>query len=179
MGLKSRRAAATASATAPRGVREPDEVRSALSGLHRLIYTSEAREPGTGSDGAVTDADVVASASSHRNSALGLSGVLVAVQGHFVQILEGPSSDLEMVFEKICRDMRHRAVQLIDFAPATHRQFEAWGMVALDARRAADAEPYEDLFASIIGGMAPAAIVSDVRQFLDEHLSTSRSAGAG
>ena len=150
---------------------EADEVCSVLSGLHRLIYTSESREPGGAIELAPMPVDAIAAAAAKRNASLGLSGVLVAVRGHFVQILEGEAANLEIVFESICRDMRHRTISLIDFAPATERRFETWGMVSLDAGRMADPERYEDLFASILGGMAPAAIVSDVRQFLDDFLT--------
>ncbi len=151
-------------------VPQPDrmDTRPWPTGLHRLIYTSEAWSPGEPEDGPHTSPREVAIQSGSRNAAQGLSGVLVFVQGHFIQILEGEVVVLEAVFERICRDMRHRALTLVDFSPATERLFEGWDMVPLDARLMDNPEPYEDLFMSIRGGMAPATIVRVVQGFLHE-----------
>ncbi len=52
--------------------------------------------------------------------------------GVFVQLLEGESGAIERVFERICRDPRHRRLMLLDFSPADRRAFGEWNMVAFE-----------------------------------------------
>lgn len=137
-------------------------------GLHRLIYTSEALSPGSKSDAPTMSAQEIAKASGSKNATRGLSGILISVQNHFIQVLEGEAAELEATFESICRDMRHRDLRLIDFCPAAERYFHGWEMVPLDAKFVDDPESLEDFFLAIRSGMAPASILLKVREFLDE-----------
>jgi Sensors of blue-light using FAD len=61
-----------------------------------------------------------------------VTGALMFAGGVFVQMLEGEAADVEVVFERICRDMRHRRLVLLDFSSADERMFEGWGMVAFE-----------------------------------------------
>ena len=151
-----------------RGPQPASQGRAAPDDLHRLIYTSEASPPGAAEDGPSPGVREIADDAARRNATCGISGALIAVRGHFIQILEGDRDALETVFERICRDMRHRALTLVDYSPAAERLFSGWDMVSLDASLMDDPEPFEDLFLSIRGGMAPATIVREVRGVLDE-----------
>lgn len=100
--------------------------------VFRLIYRSEDRlPPGTGHVEALA---AIVEAAGHRNRQLGITGVLVHRPGRFLQVLEGPAPALEQVFERICRDIRHGGIALMEFAPVDHQRFEDWTMVLSDAR---------------------------------------------
>ncbi|EOG5376009.1 diguanylate phosphodiesterase [Cronobacter turicensis] len=69
-----------------------------------------------------------------RNAAMQVSGILVFDGYQFLQVLEGPLSSVDALFERISRDERHDfIVELMrDYAP--HRHFENVGMALFDLR---------------------------------------------
>lgn len=69
-----------------------------------------------------------------RNTALQVTGVLLFDGRQFLQVLEGPISAVNAVFERINKDVRHaHVVELMrDFAP--HRRFLDQGLVLFDLR---------------------------------------------
>jgi hypothetical protein len=67
--------------------------------------------------------------SSTRNiPASGITGVLVATETHFLQILKGEFEAINETLERISRDTRHERVQLIRFSQIRKRQFNDWAM---------------------------------------------------
>jgi hypothetical protein len=52
----------------------------------------------------------IVAAARTRNEAIGVTGHLLRLSGHFVQVLEGPHADVEAVFGRISRDLRHRSI---------------------------------------------------------------------
>ena len=66
--------------------------------------------------------------STRNNPANGITGVLVASETHFLQVLEGEFEALNETFERISRDARHDKVQLISFTEAEERIFADWAM---------------------------------------------------
>mgnify|MGYP001828790426 FL=1 len=91
--------------------------------LNLLIYKSRCK-------GLVTW-DVVNSilASSEQNNPDdGITGVLVATETHFLQVLEGEFEAVNAAFERIARDTRHDTLQLISFTDIKERKFSDWGM---------------------------------------------------
>jgi hypothetical protein len=99
--------------------------------LYRLLYRSEM----TMSDAAGAPDEQVAQivqAASVSNSRDNLSGAIIASGGVFIQALEGPLPALEATFERICTDLRHKRVRLIEFAAAEERVFSEWRMVRVD-----------------------------------------------
>ena len=106
--------------------------------LVRLLYRSDSEL--TGSDHAVREAAlVIAEASAASNARVGVTGALMFIGGAFVQVLEGEGPAVECVFERICRDTRHRRVALHDFSPIEERLFAARDMVAFEGDQAARA----------------------------------------
>lgn len=75
--------------------------------IERLAYVSRA------ADGLAT-ADVydLIRISVNRNSRCGLTGGLVALDGHFLQVLEGDSHHLAQRYRAIAADPRHRDIEL-------------------------------------------------------------------
>jgi len=91
--------------------------------LNSMIYKSRCK--------GLVNWDVVNSilASSTRNNAEnGITGVLVATETHFLQVLEGEFEALNAAFERIARDTRHNTVQLISFTEIEERKFGEWAM---------------------------------------------------
>lgn len=97
----------------------------------RLLYRSDSEL--SGSDRAVREAAfAIADAARGRNDAEGVSGALMFVGGVFVQLLEGDAPAVETVFERICRDPRHRRLTLLDYSQVDSLAFGGWGMVAFE-----------------------------------------------
>jgi len=70
----------------------------------------------------------ILASSSRKNPADHLTGVLVATETHFLQVLEGEFETLNATLERISRDTRHEKVQLISFAEIEERKFGEWAM---------------------------------------------------
>jgi hypothetical protein len=86
--------------------------------FERLIYVSEAA-PGVGA----RDAYDIIRIAHNRNSQAGLTGALVFIDGHFVQVLEGDSFHLRQRFARIAADPRHVNVQLREWVAIVDRMF--------------------------------------------------------
>ena len=50
-------------------------------------------------------------ASRLHNEGKNITGLLLYCEGQFIQVLEGARSDVDSLFERICVDTRHKAVQ--------------------------------------------------------------------
>lgn len=99
--------------------------------LVRLLYRSDSEL--TGSDRAVREAAfAIADASHVNNTRVEVSGALMFAGGVFVQLLEGESAAVERVFERICCDVRHRRLLLLDCSTIEKRVFGDRGMVAFE-----------------------------------------------
>jgi PAS domain S-box-containing protein len=104
---------------------------SNLSGDHsltRLVYVSRAsvlmrnkfRE----------QVESIVNLSERNNTALGVTGILIAHQGWFVQALEGSHDDVLNLYARIAEDPWHEDVRTVAVEPITERRFESWGMCA-------------------------------------------------
>jgi hypothetical protein len=75
------------------------------------------------------------------NEDMGISGKLVAVAGHFFQIIEGDEEHVSVVFEKIKRDRRHQNIRIVASRNTNYREFGDWTMgfsQLLDAQQKGD-----------------------------------------
>lgn len=73
----------------------------------RLVYVSQAA-PGLGA----RDTYDIIRVATNRNSQLGLTGALVFLDGHFVQLLEGQPHQVQARFARIAQDPRHHGLSL-------------------------------------------------------------------
>ena len=99
-----------------------------MAALYRLIYASRIA-PVCHDDLKPALMDIVTRAIS-RNRAAGISGLLVAHRGWFVQALEGCKPGVEALFEKIAADPRHHHALPVMAGPVETRLFEPWSMGA-------------------------------------------------
>ena len=100
------------------------------SSLLRLVYVSRAA---TAVDTQVLNA--ILSVSQERNETLGVTGVLCSGRGHFVQVLEGPESDVLNVYASILKDARHRDAALLSISLVSSRAFPTWSMGHIEGER--------------------------------------------
>jgi len=94
--------------------------------MYRLIYKSRANRR--------IDWDFVnelIDASEANNEEAGITGVLLASNTHFLQVLEGGFDEINRLFLRIARDSRHEDVQLISFGCVESRLFGGWAMHAI------------------------------------------------
>ena len=84
------------------------------------------------------------------NAARQLTGMLLYVDHHFFQVLEGRVAAVDTVFEHICRDSRHTRVTRIIHEPIFERDFSEWtmGFAQLDARELAAHAGINDFFSA-------------------------------
>ena len=144
--------------------------------LGRLLYTSRcAQKPG----GQYTAPDVeeIVAASAERNRAACLTGSLIRVDGHFIQVLEGPPVEIERTFERICCDFRHEDIKLIELSPIEARLFEDWNMACLSADEDTSISLREDLHElRFIVGVNAREALRKMRELLETHSAAHCSA---
>jgi hypothetical protein len=88
-----------------------------------LIYVSEARvafKP--------KDLHELLTKARLNNEALGVTGVLLYVDGFFFQVLEGDEGVVQTLYEKILADVRHTRVSKLIAEPIEEPDFADWSM---------------------------------------------------
>ena len=93
---------------------------------YRLIYSSEAA-PGLAS----AELEKMLEESRVRNQVYGITGVLLFVDGAFLQILEGAKEDVLGLMERIERDPRHSGIKVFYEEEVDERAFASWSMAYL------------------------------------------------
>ncbi len=63
-----------------------------------------------------------------KNRRLAITGVLLLIQGKFIQYIEGYEEDIDHVYEKIKADTRHNDLLLLDSGYINKRQYTNWSM---------------------------------------------------
>lgn len=64
-----------------------------------------------------------------RNTSMGITGALIFENNLFGQVIEGPNTQIEDLWEKIQKDTRHKNIRLIGSRPIERRSFSKWTMV--------------------------------------------------
>jgi len=96
--------------------------------LHRMIYYSR-QTPAVTQD---LDAQVrkIIQVSIANNRADDITGLLLTVQGFFVQALEGSPKAVQTAYGRILNDTRHIDAAVISAGAAERRLFSDWNMCA-------------------------------------------------
>jgi len=96
--------------------------------LHRIVYYSRQTEA------VVADLDQqvrkIIQRSIHNNRIDDVTGLLITIQGCFLQALEGPANAVRTTYGRILDDDRHKGVTVIHAGPAEQRLFGDWNMCA-------------------------------------------------
>ena len=96
--------------------------------LYRLYYRSS-QTPSIVSDLDSVVQQIVKS-SIRNNKDDGLTGLLLTIQGCFLQTLEGPVDSVRNTYARISCDRRHRDPHIIFQGPVEKRLFSDWNMCA-------------------------------------------------
>ncbi len=94
----------------------------------RLIYKSVSKDEFVSNE----TVESISQKGAINNSKKGISGLLILTGNHFLQVLEGPETAVNELFQKICLDDRHQQIKLINYDLITQRQFEVWSMRLVD-----------------------------------------------
>lgn len=72
--------------------------------------------------------DEILVSSRQKNARIGVTGMLVHMDGCFIQALEGEAAVLDPLVARIVEDRRHRDFVVIARYPIAERQFPHWSM---------------------------------------------------
>lgn len=95
------------------------------SQLHRLVYVSKAVE---GSDVDLWTLTSILYAAQRNNRQNGISGLLLAHDGYFCQVLEGSRTAVDGLMAILAEDPRHTDLTVLCDQPLSEREFESWSM---------------------------------------------------
>jgi len=93
--------------------------------MFRFIYTSTLTVPMN-----ETLLDDIVTVAVRNNKRIDITGILLFVEGQFMQVLEGPKEHIEITTEKILGDSRHTGVRILFQGGAGGRAFPDWHMKA-------------------------------------------------
>jgi hypothetical protein len=91
--------------------------------MRQLLYVSN-----TSSDIAPADLDDILTASRRNNALIGISGLLLFIDGGFLQILEGEERAVRELYARITADRRHWNPRLMLDREIPQRAFPDWSM---------------------------------------------------
>lgn len=91
--------------------------------MYHLVYTSHAVKP-------LNEPELIALLKEARdtNKKHGITGMLLYIQGKFLQVLEGNKPVVKKLFNSIAKDPRHHRVAVIMEGEYTERIFKDWTM---------------------------------------------------
>lgn len=137
-----------------------------MAGMLRLLYASGATER-------TTDEllDAILTVSRRNNAREGITGMLLAGEGVFLQVLEGEVTAVRSLVSRIRRDPRHRNVMILNEETISRRLFGNWdmGFKRLDPSRGAD----RDMFRTTRAALAERISQTDGGIMLDTVLAFS------
>jgi hypothetical protein len=91
--------------------------------MRQLLYVSK-----TESDIALGDLDDILTASRRNNALMGITGLLLFLDGGFLQILEGEERAVRELYTRVANDPRHRNAQVMLDREIPCRAFPDWSM---------------------------------------------------
>jgi hypothetical protein len=84
------------------------------------------------------------------NKSHDLTGILFFEQGYFGQIIEGPRTEIEKLWDRIKNDSRHHSIELLGITEIEARRFPKWSMKLFDAQEFSETFPqFAELLAKI------------------------------
>ena len=94
--------------------------------MKQLIYVSFLAD-GEQSSNVISD---IKNVSCKNNNELGITGLLVYNSSIFLQLLEGPEKDVDLLYTKIKHDKRHSDIKILleQDVPGNKRAFDEWDM---------------------------------------------------
>jgi hypothetical protein len=111
-----------------------------------------------------------------------ITGMLLFLDGGFLQMLEGPALEIDAVYESIARDPRHTRVTPLLREPILRRRFSEWTMGFTNVERSAanrliggqDVLTRADSVIALDGGQAKRLLVAFARSCMVDRTGTHR-----
>ena len=102
-----------------------------MSKLDAIIYVSSAA-------GMLSSKDVehILGRARDRNAEYNVTGLLLFIGGNFMQYIEGPPSELNLIYNLILKDPKHVGVIKLMHEPIESREFSNWTMAYCTKDRA-------------------------------------------
>jgi hypothetical protein len=121
---------------------------------YQVIYSSQATMPFD-----IHDIEEILTKARVRNESLDITGVLIYVDGVFIQVLEGKKDRVLELMRSIESDPRHSLLKLFYQAEMSTRTFDDWRMANVDVTREQMAKWYD------LDGTAPMEqILEDIQR---------------
>jgi hypothetical protein len=91
--------------------------------MYHLVYTSHAVKP-------LSEEELLFLLKESRtyNKSKSITGMLLYLQGKFIQVLEGNKKEVQKIYALIAADTRHQRVTLIEEGNSPDRIFKDWSM---------------------------------------------------
>jgi len=91
--------------------------------MYHLVYTSVAVAP-------FSEVDLIQLLEQSRNSnkTTEITGILLYIQGKFIQVLEGEKTAVNKLYTNIVGDGRHKKVTIVIEGDSKERMFKGWSM---------------------------------------------------
>jgi hypothetical protein len=91
--------------------------------LSSLVYVSSAVRPLN-----LEEIGYLLRRARERNKEYGITGVLLYISNNFMQYIEGPKDNLDIIYKIIQEDAQHTGLMLVDREAIESRQFGDWSM---------------------------------------------------
>ena len=98
-----------------------------------------------------------------RNKEYGITGVLLYIGGNFMQYIEGPKDNLDIIYKIIREDDQHTGLILVSREAIESRQFADWSM----AYQTKDVEGY-------VGSPSERRLIEMILELPNDNPSTAR-----
>ena len=98
-----------------------------------------------------------------RNKEYGITGVLLYIGGNFMQYIEGPKDNLNIIYKIIREDEQHTGIILVSREAIERRQFGDWSM----AYQTKDVEGY-------VGSPSERKVIEMILELPNDNPSTAR-----
>ncbi|MBA4264265.1 MAG: hypothetical protein C0453_04220 [Comamonadaceae bacterium] len=126
---------------------------------YQIIYSSVASTPMQ-----LEDLEDLLEQAQCRNVRKGITGALVYVDGHFLQILEGEREGVQKLMARISGDLRHETVTILQESEISFAAFSEWNMAYVSATPEQVAE-----WAGLSGTTGLPEVLKDMHQ--DRHMA--------
>lgn len=93
--------------------------------MYQLIYASQSVHYF-----AKPEINTLVNHANERNRALGITGILIYLDGEFIQLLEGEKDKVHFLMAMIEKDSRHHSINILKQHEIEKRQFKQWNMAS-------------------------------------------------
>ncbi len=106
------------------------------------------------------------------NIAHSITGILLYIDGDFLQVLEGKKENINDLFEKIRRDKRHQGIIVVFEGNKVKRDFPDWAMNfrSTSYEKLRDLSGYEELTRRDLLNIEDKTAVSFLKTFITTHM---------